>query len=57
MTECESTFADGLCADLAGEVVETAEKVPVYLLQVCASPHPLRSEQYVQANSLTSSNI
>lgn len=32
-TECESTFADGLCADLAGEVVETAEKVPVYLLQ------------------------
>ena len=26
-------YADGLCADLAGEVVETAEKVTVYLLQ------------------------
>ena len=31
--EGEASFADGLCADLAGKVVETAEKVPVYLLQ------------------------
>ena len=31
--EGETAFADGLGADLTGEVVETAEKVAVYLLQ------------------------